>query len=184
MVRLVRFAFPLALAGMLGCGAVLGVGDLDAPGEAPNPGRVDGAVPDTGPSDAPAPVVDAGDFDVVVFDAGEGGYTDLAGKWAGNWSQTGTIVSGGANMQLMQDGGALWGPLEVTGGPCPRSGTIEGGFTAPDKVKGLFKSAGSGDLVLEVQVTVADGGGALSGSFLSKSSCLPFANGPVKMTRL
>lgn len=182
-MRLDRFAFPLSLAGMLGCGAILGVGDLDAPGEVSNPGRVEGGAPEAGP-DAPLPPADAGDFDVVVFDAGEGGYTDLAGKWAGNWAQNATVVSGGANMTLMQDGGALWGPLEVTGGPCPRTGTIEGGFTEPDKVKGLFKSAGSGDLVLEVQMDVADGGRAMSGSFLSKGSCLPFANGPVKMTKL
>jgi hypothetical protein len=139
-----------------------------------------GPVDDTkgGPQSLQAPV----DVDAAPYDAGSAGYTDLSGEWAGNWIQDFTLVGGGVTLTFEQDGGTLTGPLEITGGACPGSGTMTGKFVAPDKTAGTYRSD-DGLLVLNLTSTISADGKTLNGRFQSVGTCLPGAFGTTKITR-
>jgi hypothetical protein len=185
-VRLGRVAMAISIAGAVGCGVLSGVDDFYVADDSVRaPLRSDADVPNSGSdsdmSDArylEAPVI----IDAAPYDAGGAGYPNLAGSWSGSWNEDFTIVGGGATMDLRQDGGALFGTLEVLGGVCPRAGTLKGNFVSPNQTAGRFTSD-DGLLILNLTSTLSADGTTLNGRFVSVGACLPGAFGTTQVTR-
>lgn len=189
--RLGRVAAPVCIACAVGCNLLTGAGAFElgetgarVEGETDS-GGVDnglaGAVNDSGVFDASsAPGAFASD--AAPYDAGDEGYTNLAGGWAGTWNQDLSIVGGATTMQLTQDGASLSGTVEIKGGVCPRAGTLTGAFVAANKISGTFTSD-DGVLVLKLESTISDDATSLNGRFLSVGVCLPGAFGSTVSSR-
>jgi hypothetical protein len=186
-VWLIRRAIPIAIAAAFGCGLITEIDDIQI-GEAPIPDAVsgdggatdsgeaiDGEMPDTRPP--PEPVI----VDAEAYEAGDAGYTNVVGHWAGHWRQDFTVVGGEATLDLTQEGSAVSGNAEVKGPPCPRVGSLDLKFTAADKMAGTFRST-DGNLVLNLNWTLSADGNTMKGRFQSVGSCMPGAFGTAEVS--
>lgn len=120
--------------------------------------------------------------DAAPYDSGGAGYIDLAGSWTGSWNQDFTIVGGAAMLNLTQEGGAVSGTAEISGGACPRAGTLTASFVAPEEIAGTFEST-DGLLVLNLTSTISGDRKSMKGRFQSVGSCLPGAFGTTDFIR-
>jgi hypothetical protein len=82
----------------------------------------------------------------------------LDGTWTGHWSRTAPVAGGGQlTLVLHQQGAALNGTIDATGGVCLANGTLTGTVDGPKvRFHGVFPSA-TGDFIGSVTGGVMTG---------------------------